>query len=315
MAKKIALFPAAGSLGTSIYTHLAKHVSPEQMVLVSRSPNKIPKTLLDAGVETRQADYDQPQSLKDAFLGVSYLFLVSYPSIEIEHRFESHKAAITAAVESNPNLEHVFYTSLGFAGSDGTTSAAHVMQAHLRTEAWLRELVSSHGSLTFTAIREGIYSETWPMYTGFFDPKKDDEVVLPHDGGAPGIAWVAIDDLGEASARLAQEFMDHKPAKYVNSVVLLSGSRAWTLSETVDVLARTAGREVAIKQGSFDQYAKSSKVVNALGSHGPGDAASQWTTVFQAVRDGETAVVTSELERLLGRAAEDFETTAKRMLK
>lgn len=86
--KKVAIFPAAGALGTSIYTHLAKLIPPNQIVLISRSPNKIPKALVTAGVEVRRADYNAPETLANVFDGISYLFLVSYPSIEIEHRFQ-----------------------------------------------------------------------------------------------------------------------------------------------------------------------------------------------------------------------------------
>lgn len=71
-----------------MYTHLAELISPERIVLVSRNPDKISRSLVEAGVETRQADYNKPKSLQGVFNGVSYLFLISYPSIESEHRFE-----------------------------------------------------------------------------------------------------------------------------------------------------------------------------------------------------------------------------------
>jgi hypothetical protein len=46
------------------------------------------------------------------------------------------------------------------------------MQAHLRTEEWLRSITKDDSKLTFTAIRQGIYSESYPMYTAFFDIKQ-----------------------------------------------------------------------------------------------------------------------------------------------
>lgn len=190
------------------------------------------------------------------------------------------------------------------------------MQAHLRTEAWLREFVAGDPQVTFTAIREGIYSETYPMYTGFPDLQGSDiEIALPHDGKAPGIAWVSIDNLGEATAKLIAEYL-HDPStqRYSNKIVLLSGPRAWTLGETIDVLSRVAGKKITFRQGSFDEYATNPRVVEALGSHGPGDAARDWTSVFKAISHGETAVVTGEVERLLGRPADDFETIVRASL-
>ena len=86
--QKIAVFPASGGLGGSTYNHLLNHnlVSPTDLVLVSRHPEKVPSRFTDAGVETRQADYDKPETLEGAFENVWCLNLISYASIEHEHR-------------------------------------------------------------------------------------------------------------------------------------------------------------------------------------------------------------------------------------
>lgn len=83
---KIAVFPASGSLGSSIYKHLLDIVDATQVILISRHPAKIPSKYVQAGLITRRADYDALETLKEAFDGVSYLVLISYPSLEIEHR-------------------------------------------------------------------------------------------------------------------------------------------------------------------------------------------------------------------------------------
>ncbi|KIW12058.1 hypothetical protein PV08_09332 [Exophiala spinifera] len=317
--KKLAVFPASGKLGSATYQTLSKLLPPQQLVLISRHPEKVPEDLIKAGIETRKADYDAPETLKNVFDGISYLLLVSYPSIQIEHRFRAHQNAMTAALESTPGIEHAFYTSLGFGGDGRPSSAAYVMQAHLRTEAWLREVANREGDgFTFTVIREGIYSETWPMYTSFFDPRagNNSTAYLPHDGTGPGIAWACIRDLGEATARLIKEYIDNpSDPRYVNKIIILTGPRDWSLKETVEVLGRLGGGGASIEQVSSDEHAHNPKVVEKIGSHGPGNSvARDWTTVFEAVRNGETSVVNGELERLLGRAPESFEETAKRML-
>jgi uncharacterized protein YbjT (DUF2867 family) len=106
-----------------------------------------------------------------------------------------HVNAIDAAKRTN--VKHVYYTSLMF-GTDVNghlvNSVAHVMQAHLDTEAYLAK-----SGLTYTVLREGLYNDSYPLYTGFFDHTKDNEVCVPGDGP---IAWVAIEDLGEATAKL-----------------------------------------------------------------------------------------------------------------
>ena len=84
---KVAVFPAAGKIGASIYTHLSELIPPRDLLLISRYPEKIPSRLVEAGVATRKADYHDADSLDRAFEGVSCLVLISYPSIESDYRF------------------------------------------------------------------------------------------------------------------------------------------------------------------------------------------------------------------------------------
>ena len=85
---KIAIFPASGKLASSVYTHLIKIIDPSKLILISRHPDRIPSEYTASGVTTRKADYNAPKSLEHVIDDVSCLLLLSYPSIEFEHRFE-----------------------------------------------------------------------------------------------------------------------------------------------------------------------------------------------------------------------------------
>ena len=85
---KIAVFPASGRIGSSIYANLSKLLSPKDLLLISRYPERIPTQLVQADVETRKADYNNADSLEHVFDDVSCLILVSYPSIESDYRFK-----------------------------------------------------------------------------------------------------------------------------------------------------------------------------------------------------------------------------------
>lgn len=63
-----------------------------------------------------------------------------------KHHFAAIHAAVTAGVG------HIYYTSLAF----GNRSQAGVMQAHLRTEAYLKSLKG----VKYTVIREELYNES-----------------------------------------------------------------------------------------------------------------------------------------------------------
>ncbi len=87
--RKLAVFPASGSLGSSIITHLLNKINPANITLIVRHPEKIPQEYLAAGVTVRKADYNSSDTLEHVFDGVSCLFLISYPSIEHEHRLQA----------------------------------------------------------------------------------------------------------------------------------------------------------------------------------------------------------------------------------
>jgi len=84
----IAIFPASGGIGGSTYQHLLNIVDPKNVILVARSPDKIPEMYTNAGAISRYGDYDKLKTLDHAFDGARCLNLISYASIEHEHRTE-----------------------------------------------------------------------------------------------------------------------------------------------------------------------------------------------------------------------------------
>ncbi|KAG4433601.1 hypothetical protein IFR05_010904 [Cadophora sp. M221] len=174
-------------------------------------------------------------------------------------------------------------SSLAFARNSDSTSAAHIMQAHLNTEKYLASLAAQGSSFTYTVIRIGLYSESFPIYTAFFDLKNPGDVRIPHNGTGPGIAWVKQDDLGNAMALLLKSFTESRDTfPFVNKIVLLSGPREWSLKETVEALGRVSKKAVKLLEVSVDEYASQPQVQNGL-SYGAGDLAEVWATAFEAI--------------------------------
>ncbi|KAL4960342.1 uncharacterized protein BDV14DRAFT_193020 [Aspergillus stella-maris] len=312
MANKLGIFPASGGLGGSTLRHLLEQVPATEVVLVARSPEKLSKEKA-TGATIRKADYDHKDTLDQAFVGISTLNLISYASIQNEYRFEVHKAAIDAARKSG--VKHIFYSSLAFAGDGGLETKAQVMLAHLATEKYLAQLHDQDPQFTYTVVRQGLYTESFPLYTAFFDLKAPcTKICIPHDGSGAGLAWAKQDELGEATARLiAQHASNPAGFPYLNKTVLLSGPRALSLNDTAAVFSRVLNKPVKIRQVSVDEYVKQPQVQSGL-TYGGGSWAPLWATAFDGIRDGECAVVTPTLGRLLGREPETFETTIRSML-
>ena len=222
-----------------------------------------------------------------------------------------HKLAIDAARRSG--VSHITYCSLAFGGDCESSSLAFVMQAHIDTERYLASIAAEDKAFTYTAIREGIYSESFPLYTFFDLSNPVSEVRIPHDGSGPGVAWAKRSELGEATAILvAQHAKAPGEFEHLNKTVLLSGSRVWTLAETVEAIAKVVGKEVVIRQVSLDEFTQQPVVKSAM-SYVSEITAKDWATVFEAFRAGETAVVSPLLASVLGREPEPFDVTVRAM--
>lgn len=209
-------------------------------------------------------------------------------------------------------MKYIFYSSLGFGSGLSDKSVAHVMGAHLETEKYL----SSHqDKLPYTAIREGLYSESFPIYTSYFDPQNPvNEIAIPHSGDGPGVTWVKRDELGEGTANLIVSYVnDPVNFQYQNTTVLLSGSREISLAETVEIIGRALGKPLSIREISVDEYTKLPQIGENNTYQGV-ELSKEWATAWQAIRNGETAVVSPTLGEILGREPESYEQTIKDLL-
>lgn len=301
---RIVLTGSTGGLGSSVLKHILGFVDSSKLIVSLYNPSKAPSSISSSGVEFRKGDYSDPASLDAAFEGADILFLVSYPSIAHELRVKNHINAIDAA--KRVGVKHIFYTSLAFAGPPSSSeSVAAVMRAHIDTEVYLKQ-----SGLTYTIIREGIYSESYPLYLGFFDPSSDKtEVAIPNDGNG-GIAWVPRDELGEGTARLIAEAAGGNTI-YTNKTILFSGSEALSLSQTAVIISDILNRDIVIKYVKPEEYYSSS---TALAKLGP-EFAKLWATTYEALKRGECAAIDPLLEQVIGRKPKDMQTALMELLK
>ncbi|KAE8378825.1 hypothetical protein BDV26DRAFT_304053 [Aspergillus bertholletiae] len=187
------------------------------------------------------------------------------------------------------------------------------MGAHLLTEQHLASLAAER-QITYTAIREGLYSESFPVYTAWFNIHNPMyEIKIPHSGDSPGIAWVKTDDLGEATAKIIFSYVKGSGVfPWVNRVMLLSGPRAISLRETVDILGRVTGKSIKIKEISADEYAE--LPFKEKYWYRGAILLKDYTSCWEAFKRGEAAVVSPLLGEILDREPEDFKTTVRGLL-
>jgi uncharacterized protein YbjT (DUF2867 family) len=290
----LAVTAATGKIGGATLDALLTYnlIPASDIIVLSSSPLDSPKvaSIASRGVsEVRRANYADRAAVTHALRGCDRLFLVSTPETELDYndappgkgREQRHINAIEAAMEAG--VKHVYYTSLGFKND----SKAGVMRAHLRTEAHLKQQTK----ISYTIIREGLYSESWPLYFGHFasDGKETrQEFVVSGDGE---ISWTSVADLGLATARI---ITDQKHD--ANETVFLSQRKTMTLKE----IAHTLGRQLRVV--SDEEY-----VQHYIKDHGMDEPFLRWwVSTYPSLAAGHCRIDDPLLESLLGRDPESF---------
>lgn len=271
---------ASGKLGSAVVENLLRHIPASQIAVSMRKPEE---AKLPRGVDIRQGDYDDLESLYRAFRGAKRLLLISSSGIDHEKRSAKHRNAVKAAVRAG--VGHLYYTSL----IHKEDSLAFVMKAHGDTELALKA-----SGLPFTILRDGVYAEAWNLYLG---DVSSDEVAIPADGP---LSWVSRADLAEGIARLLLD------GGHSGETLNLTGPAALDVKKVSEILSQIRGRPITLRIISENEY------VARLKAAGKSEEfARQWATTYLGLARGEFGLVDPFLEKLLGRPLRTFEQVAE----
>ncbi|MFF0824959.1 SDR family oxidoreductase [Micromonospora haikouensis] len=262
---------ATGHLGQLIVAALLRRGVPAgEIVALGRDAGKL-ADLAGHGVNTRQVDYTDPESLRTAFAGADKLMFVS--SSEVGQRVTQHHNVVAAAREAGVGL--VVYTSIANADRSGMVLAGE----HLATE---REIAAS--SLPYVILRNGWYLEN---YTGQLSTYLQFGVTGAAGDGRVSAATRA--DFAEAAAAALTGAAD------TNRVYELGGA-AFTLTELAEEVSRQTGHAV----GYTDLPAE--KFTEVLVSAGlPEGFAAVLADSDLGLARGELYVEGDDLAKLIGR--------------
>lgn len=220
----IVITGATGQLGRLVIQSLLERgASPSSLVAAVRQPARA-ADLAALGVQVRQADYEQPETLQAAFAGAEKVLLIS--SSELGRRVAQHRAVIDAARAAGVAL--LAYTSVLRAD----TSALGLAGEHRETEA----LIAASG-LPHVLLRNGWYTENYLASV----PAALQHGVFLGSAGAGRIASAARADYAAAAATVLLAPV----AEQAGRVHELAGAPAWTLAEFAAELSRLSGRSIA----------------------------------------------------------------------
>ena len=263
----------SGHLGRLIVEALLERgVAASDIVATARNVDDV-ADLAARGVVVRRADYTDPASLKEAFVGVDRAVLVS--SSAVGERVEQHRNVITAAGEAG--VELLAYTSV--AGAD--TSSMLLAADHQATEDLL-----AAADVPTVLLRNSWYLEN---YTGQIPVALEHGAVLGAAGEGRVSAATRADYAAAAAAVLAEG--DHAGRVYE-----LGGDPAFTLGDYAAALAAASGREVIYQDLSVEDYTA------ALVAAGlPEGYAQILADSDRGLGAGELFTDSGDLSRLIGR--------------
>jgi len=267
----IAVTGATGQLGRlTLQALLDRGVPAGNLVALVRDPAKA-ADLAAQGIQVRQADYRQPETLSAALNGVNRLLLVS--SNDFDDRAGQHRNVINAARDAGVDL--IAYTSILNADRSGMILAGD----HKATEALLRD-----SGVPFTLLRNGWYTENYDLKGAV----KNGAILGA--AGSHALNPAPRRDYAEAAAAVLST------DGHAGQTYELAGDEAVTLADLAAEVARQSGQPVAYHDLSAEEYART-----LAGFGVPEGFAHVLADSDTGITRGELASESRDLSRLIGR--------------
>ena len=262
---------AAGNLGSAIINSLLKKVPANQLAAFVRSEQKADQ-LKQLGLNIRIGDYNDIPSLDNAMKGIEKVILISGMSLE---RLKEHANVVDAAKRAG--VKQIAYT--GVTMKDAAVSPLKVlMESHFQTEDYIRA-----SGISYTFLRNTLYAEVIPFYIG--DQALNTGIHFP--AGAGKVPYVYRPDLADAAAVV----MTNKG--HENQ---LTGDQLYSFADVAGLLSEVSGKHIAYTDADPVAFEKHMKEIGV-----PEIGIMISTGFAAAIKQGDFEVVTTDLERILGR--------------
>ncbi|GAB2609448.1 SDR family oxidoreductase [Streptomyces capparidis] len=272
----IVVTAATGQLGRLVVDALLERGVPAAGIVAAvRSPEKA-RDLAARGVTVREADYERPETLAEAFSGAERILFISSSGPD-DRRLDQHLAVVAAARQAAPAL--LAYTSVVRAD----TNPLGLARVHKETE----EAIAASG-VPSAILRNGWYFENYTATLG-------DAVArgaLVGSAGQGRIAAAARADYAEAAAAVLTG--DGHEGK----VYELTGDSAFTLADLAAEAAVQSGSQVVYQDLPADAYAG---ILTGAGL--PRFLVELLVDADVKVSQGALETVTGDLSALIGRPA------------
>ena len=279
---KTGITGATGQLGRLVIGKLKGKVVDGAIVALVRNTEKAK----DLGVESREFDYNKPETLAESLKGIDQLLLIS--GNDMGQRAKQHTNVVNAAKQAG--VKWIVYTSLLHAGN----STVSLAEEHFPTE---KAIIDS--GIPYTILRNGWYIENHTSSIGG---------VL-----AAGAVFGSAGN-GKFSSAARADFADAAVvvitgAGHQGKIYELAGDEAYTLAEYAAEIARQTGKNIQYNNLPVSEYAK---ILESFGLPGfIAEAIAGWDV---SASKGDLFDNSKTLSKLIGRPTTSLQEVVKNAL-
>ncbi|WP_413581903.1 SDR family oxidoreductase [Bdellovibrio sp. HCB288] len=281
----IAVTGATGHLGALAITELLdKGTKANQIVAVVRNKGKA-QNLVSKGIDVREAEYGNAESLAKAFQGVEKLLFIS--GSEVGQRTPQHTNIMKAA--QTAGVKFIAYTSI--LNADGS----HLLLAkeHQFTEKMIKD-----SGIPYAFLRNGWYIEN---YTEQLDGALKNGAVVG-SAGEGKFSPATRSDYAAAAVKVITE-------KATGKTVYELGGDSTTMQEYVAQVSKLSGKKIEYKNMPAGEY---TKLLMSFGL--PPQFAEALADSDVGISKGELFTKSDDLKKLLGRPLTSLESAIKKAL-
>ncbi len=248
-------------------------------VHLARSPER---ATVYASAEIRKMVYSNTLEVVEALKGIDILLMVS--ARENPERVKEHKEFLDAARLAG--VQHIVYTS--FYGADEKATFT-LSRDHAQTEDYIKELGFTH-----TFLRDNFYLD-------FLIDIALENGEIRGPAGRGRVSAVARKD----TSRVAAEILLN-PKEWENQSLNLTGPEDLSMQEIVALLSKETSNAITYVDESVEEAYESRKKWPA--QTWEYDA---WVSTYTAIKAGEQAGVSTDIEKVLGHPASNLLDTLR----
>jgi NAD(P)H dehydrogenase (quinone) len=267
---KIGVSGASGQLGRAVVSELLQRAGGHEIVAISRTPKSV-----TGSARGRFGDYDQPESLAEAYAGLDRLLIITTVAPEPGKRGAQNIAAIDAAVKAS--VKHiVFMSAVGTRQEEEPARGA----SYWRGE---QHLIAT--APAWTILRMNFYAEAFVQLAQ----------AAVNQGVMPGLAenraaFVARDDVAAAAAGILIG------DGHAGAIYSATGPERLSGAERAALIGEIIGRPLAFRVITEEQL-RAALTKASL----PAGAVNIVVNIQASFASGAFDILTGDVERLGGR--------------